>query len=299
MMKTFKLIVAENDPKKLGHFLFKHGFSKRAVKNAQHHQGMIFVNHKRRLTSFGLKAGDEVLFVMGQEKENKWLKPSQQPIAIVQETPDWLLINKPAGLLSIPSRYEDDDALVNRLLGYFVKQNVAPVQAKPHVITRLDRMTSGLVLVAKNAVTAAQLNALDKNVFVKKYHAIVHGNFAAGKLKGQIDLPIAKTSSSVKRSVVSNGQRAITNYRVLDQVPGASYLEIRLLTGRTHQIRVHFAHLGHPLYGDQLYGLADGFGRQALNCFYLAFPGCQKQIVDPGDMQLLWQRLKKAAADKK
>lgn len=295
--KIYKLYVQQHDPKKLGHFLFKRGFSKRAIKNAQHHGGRVFVNHKSRNSAYTLQTGDEVLFVMGQERANHWLKPAFGPLQIVAEKDDWLLLNKPAGLLTIPSRYEDADSLVNRLLGYFAGRGDDAALVKPHVITRLDRDTSGLVLVAKNAVAAARLSALDKQHFVKKYLAIVHGNFASEETHGLIDLPIGKTSSSVKRSVTSQGQKSLTAYRVLQQTTKASLVKIRLLTGRTHQIRVHFSYLGHPLFGDHLYGSQDNFPRQALNCYYLNFQdqGQEEkfQITNPQDIQQLWQDLSK------
>ncbi len=214
-----------------------------------------------------LHAGDEVIFILGEEKENKWLKPSSKKLNIVFEQKDYLVINKDAGILSIPSRYEDSDAVVNRLLYYFQQQKQTDL--RPHVITRLDRDTSGLVLVGKNAVAHARFSKMEKNEFIKKYHAIVHGNFEEAQRQETIDAPIGKIDTGVKRGVVNNGQRSVTKYRVLDQVKGASLIELQLLTGRTHQIRVHMQYLGHPLFGDHLYGIKDNFKRQALNCFYL------------------------------
>lgn len=296
MTSLFKLIVQERDPKKLGPFLLKNGFSHQALNNAKHHHGMILVNHKRRHTSFNLRVGDQVIFVSGEEKKNNFLKPSKNPVSIVLETPNYLVVTKSAGVLSIPSRYEDNDAVVNRLLGYFA--NKGQKNLKPHVITRLDRDTSGLVLVGKNPIAHARFSKIDKEKFIKKYHAIVHGNFASDELTGLIDQPIGKNGSGVKRAVVADGKRAQTAYQVLDQAAGASLVELRLLTGRTHQIRVHMAYLGHPLYGDPLYGIRDDFSRQALNCFYLNFPDpfnqqkCETiELADPVDMQKLWQKL--------
>lgn len=296
MTSLFKLIVQERDPKKLGPFLLKKGFSHQALNNAKHHHGMILVNHKRRYTSFNLKIGDEVIFVSGEEKKNQWLKHSNNPVDPVLETKNYILVNKPANVLSIPSRYEDDDAIVNRLMGYFMEKREKDL--KPHVITRLDRDTSGLVLVGKNSIAHARFSKIGKEKFIKKYHAIVHGNFAEDKLEGLIDQPIGKIDAGVKRGVVLNGKSAQTEYRVLDQVSGASLVELRLLTGRTHQIRVHMMYLGHPLYGDPLYGIDDNFSRQALNCFYLSFPDPFDnkdkiiKIDDPLDMRKLWQKLK-------
>ena len=139
---------------------------------------------------------------------------------------------------------------------------------------------------------------MDKNIFIKKYHAIVHGNFKSNELTGIIDAPIGKKDETVKRYVVKDGKPSQTKYRVLAQKQGAALVELQLLTGRTHQIRVHMAYLGHPLYGDAIYGVKDNFKRQALNCFLLSYPdpfSSKKQkieISDPVDMQSLWRNLK-------
>lgn len=295
-MALFKLIVKKRDhPQHLGSFLLKNGFSRQAISKAKHHGGLILVNHKRRCTGFPVYPGDEVIFLTAQEKENPWLKPSNKKVDIVKETKNYLIVNKPANLLSIPSRYEDSDALVNRLMSYFAKQKNS---SQPHIITRLDRDTSGLVLVGKNAVAHARFSKLNKNVFIKKYHAIVHGHFASNELQGLIDQPIAKLGNKVKRSVDKNGKTAQTEYRVLTQKDKTALVEIRLLTGRTHQIRVHMAYLGHCLVGDQLYGIQDDFSRQALNCCYLEFPDpfsgekVTIKISDPQDMKQVWKRAK-------
>lgn len=296
IMTIFKLKVKDRDPKQVGPFLLKNGFSRQALSKAKHHGGAIYVNHQRRYTSYHLKEGDQVLFLTGKEKKNPWLKTSFRPLTIVKETKNYLIVNKEAGVLSIPSRYEDDAALVNRALGYFETQGDS--SSKPHVITRLDRNTSGLVLIGKNAVAHARFSHLNKENFVKKYHAIVHGNFSSSQLTGLIDQPIGKAGASVKRMVKKEGKRALTAYQVLDQVPGASLLALKLLTGRTHQIRVHLSFLGHPLYGDALYGACDQFSRQALNCYFLTFldpfagdKRIQLRIKDPADMRQLWHRL--------
>lgn len=294
-MQYFKLTFIHQTPQKLGRFLLKNGFSKRAITNSNHHGGMIFVNHKRRYTSYTLHEGDEVIFLLGKEKENQWLKPSSNPINIILEKHDYLIVNKPAGVLSIPSRYEDNDALVNRVLYYFKKQDLN--ELKPHIITRLDRDTSGLVLIGKNPVAQARFSDLSKENMVKKYHAIVHGNFSEKELSGRIDKPIGKKDNSVKRYIVENGQKSITDYRVIAQKKDAAFIELRLLTGRTHQIRVHMQSIGHPLYGDPVYGLNDNFSRQALNCFLLEYndPFSKHnekiEISDPSDMDKLWKKL--------
>ena len=296
-MTLFKVTVDEKAPKKLGIFLLKNGFSKRAVNNAKNAGGMILVNHKRRYTNFNLHVGDEVIFIPGQEKHNPWLIPSQKPIEVVKETENYLVVNKPAGILSIPSRY-DDNALVNQILGYFERKK--SVNIKPHIVTRLDRDTSGLVLVGKNAIAHARFSQLKKDKFIKKYHAIVHGNFGLDELKGIIDQPIGRKGTSIVRSIDSSGKKAKTAYKVIAQKENASIVELRLYTGRTHQIRLHMQYLGHPLYGDPLYGQKDNFNRQALNCFYLEFPDpfskerqVSIEVPDPIDMQELWHNIPK------
>ena len=297
-MQYFKLIFNQKTPQQLGRFLMNNGFSHRALTNSRHHGGMMLVNHKRRYSKYLLHKGDEVIFIMGREKENKWLKASYNPIDIILEEKDYLILNKPAGVLSIPSRYEDNDALVNRLLGYFAQKKI---DIKPHVITRLDRDTSGLVLIGKNSVAHARFSEIGKDNLIKKYHAIVHGNFSKDKLEGIIDEPIGKKDSSTKHYVLPNGKPSVTKYKVLRQIDGASLVELQLLTGRTHQIRVHMAYIDHPLYGDPLYGIKDNFKRQALNCFLLRyddpFSGQPKnvKISEPEDMKKLWSNLKKTS----
>lgn len=293
-MTLFKLIVQTKAPKQLGAFLMKNGFSKKAVTDAKNNGGLILVNHKRRYTNFMLHPQDEVIFVPGKEKVNPWLQPSYQPIDIIRDTSDYLVINKPAGVLSIPSRY-DDNALVNRVLGYFDQQRMQ--ECKPHVITRLDRDTSGIVLMGKNSIAHARFSKLTKDDFVKKYHALVHGNFKSEEMRGTIKLPIGSKNETVKRFIDPNGKKAVTAYQVLKQAPGISLVELRLYTGRTHQIRLHMQSLGHPLFGDPLYGIKDDFDRQALNCFYVSFPDpfaankrVQIRIPDPQDMQQLWHK---------
>ena len=294
-MTPFKVIVQDKVPKKLGAFLLRSGFSKRAVNNAKNSGGMLLVNHRRRFTNYLLHQGDEVIFIPGKEKTNPWLVPSKKSLAVIRETENYLVVNKPAGILSIPSRY-DDDALVNQVLGYFNSKE--EVDVKPHIVTRLDRDTSGLVLVGKNAIAHARFSQIDKTQFIKKYHAIVHGNFAPEELIGVIDQPIGRKGTSIVRSIDSTGKNAKTAYKVIAQKRGASLVELRLYTGRTHQIRIHMQYLGHPLFGDPLYGINDEFKRQALNCFYLGFPDpftkgqhTSIEIPDAPDMQKLWHSL--------
>lgn len=293
----YKLVYREKRPQKVADFLLTKGFSKRSLINCRHRGGNVLVNHRRRYNNYLLHDGDEVIFILGNEKPNETLKFSNLPITIVQETANYLIVNKEADLLTIPSKNEDNDSVVGRLLHYLNPD--ALLKIKPHIITRLDRDTSGLVLVGKNAVAHARFNVSDKQRTIKKYHAIVHGNFSPSQLQGVIDAPIGKKDDPVKRYIMEGGKESVTKYRVIKQVAGASLVELQLFTGRTHQIRVHMQYLGHPLFGDHLYGVEDDFPRQALHCFLLAFDDplehkrIEVQIADPADMLQLWQKLSK------
>lgn len=290
-MQVFKFLVPEDGPHRVGRFLLRHGFSRQALTKAKFADGMILVNHHRRYSGFKLQAGDEVIFLPATEAHNERLRPCAKPVDIVFETKQYLVLNKPAGLLSVPAHRAPSDSVVNRLLAYF--QPDQP-DAVPHVVTRLDRDTSGLMLVAKTAIAHARFSQYHKDIFIKKYRALVHGSFET--TSGLIDQPIGQLLASVKHAVMLTGKPAQTRYQVLHQTESAAQVELQLLTGRTHQIRVHLAYLGHPLFGDQLYGKPDGFGRQALNCCELQFPDpftkapVQLKIPDPADMQELLKK---------
>ena len=290
-----KFIFQRKQPERLGNFLLEHGITKQAITAAKHHAGLILVNHKRRHTTFMLQAGDEVLFLTGKEPVNENMRPSNLPIEIIHETNSYLLLNKPAGLLSMPSKYNQTDSVVNRVLGYLVR--TGQLDARPHLVSRLDQFTSGLILVAKNSLTHAAFAALHKDVFVKQYQAIVHGAFMPNQMHDRVVAPISQVRGSVKRTVSESGQFSATKYTVLEQNYRAARVALQLETGRTHQIRVHMQYIGHPLYGDQLYGVADEHWRQALHCYSLTFPDPytheQKtfEINLPVDMIELWNRL--------
>jgi len=154
-------------------------------------------------------------------------------------------------------------------LGYY-ESNKIPYTV--HVVTRLDRDTSGLLLVAKHRYSHSLLAKAQKLGKIKRtYKAIVEGNLE--KVQGTIDLPIGrKQGSIIEREVNESGKRAITKYKTIKKFSSHSFIEVELETGRTHQIRVHFSHIGHPLVGDDLYGgNRMNIDRQALHCYKLRF----------------------------
>ena len=180
------------------------------------------------------------------------VEPLEGPLDIVYEDSDLMILNKPAGLAVHPSPgHYDGDTLGNRVVFYLAQKGEKPTF---RAINRLDRGTSGLMTCAKNKLAAHRLEELLAQDGIRRtYHAVCEG--VGLPESGTLDLPIGRAEGfGIKRAVREDGQRAVTHYRVLKEQNGRSLLEIQLETGRTHQIRVHFSHLGHPLCGDFMYG---------------------------------------------
>ena len=179
------------------------------------------------------------------------ITPAEGQIDIVYEDDDLMVINKPFGMPVHPSPGHGEDTVAN-ILAY--RAQMAGEKFVFRAINRLDSGTGGLMCVAKNAHTAAALSAALGEKHIKRtYRAILEGELESDG--GTIDLPIGICDGSgIKRCVRADGERAITHYRVLERKNGLTHAEIELETGRTHQIRVHFSHLGHPVWGDFMYG---------------------------------------------
>ena len=186
------------------------------------------------------------------------------------EDEDILVLNKPAFLPVHESLNHRGDTLSN-FVSYYLNEDTAF-----RAVFRLDRDTSGLVLIAKHELSASKLAGKIK----KDYYAVVEGEIKEGSA---INLPIARCGESIiKRRVDENGERAITHFEPISTKNGNTLLKINLETGRTHQIRVHFSHIGHPLLGDELYGgKTDMINRQALHCktIYFEHPISEKEMI--------------------
>lgn len=255
-------------------FLKRQGISKKLLAKIKFQGGKIFVNETEQNVLFSLKTHDIVTVVIPDEEPHETLLADEVPIEIVFEDEHVLVVNKPAGIASIPAQYHPRGTMTNRVKAYYVKQNYA--NQVVHVVTRLDRDTSGLMLFAKHGFAHAKLDqGLQKKQFVKKYQALVSGEVDSLQNHGNISMPIGRDLSSLlKRQVIETGQKAETEYWLKKRNQTCALVDIQLHTGRTHQIRVHFSAIGCPLLGDELYdGSLDlGIERQALHCYSLTFP---------------------------
>ena len=216
-------------------------------------------------TQASVKDGDIITYDILRPTD---IVPEDLPLDIRYED-EWLLvINKPAGQLVHPTTKESCGTVGNALMHYFTSNGEAHAF---HPVHRLDRDTSGLLLIAKEPQIQYQLSPKGCKNFKREYQAIIEGCLTPPD--GLIDAPIARALPSIiLRKVSSDGQPARTHYRTIKQGSGLSLIELELETGRTHQIRVHMAHLGHPLLGDDLYGgNMDYIQRQALHAFRLSF----------------------------
>ena len=253
----------------LREFLVKCEISKRALTDIKFRGGFIRVNDREVTVRERLKAGDTVMIMFPPEQVSEGLLPEDIPLNIRYEDDYVLVVAKPPYMNTIPSREHPAGSLANGLTGYYKQKGI---EATTHIVTRLDRNTSGLVLIAKHRHIHHLLSEQQKSGQVKRrYQAIVEGQMASST--GEIEEPIGrKPTSIIEREVREDGRYACTRYKVLRQTESHAFLELELQTGRTHQIRVHMAHVGHPLAGDDLYGgKREEIARQALHCFHLQF----------------------------
>ncbi len=256
MSVKLKISPAENG-KPLGEVLSHRGISRRLVIRLKRIDGGITRNGQLIRTVDRVAEGDVIEL---SESDEKLLSPNPKlDVEIICQDESFAVFNKPHGMPVHPSLKHQGDTLGNFFSASFQGLTFRPVN-------RLDKDTSGCVVVAKNQYSA---QALQKGC-EKVYYAICCGTPPAC---GQINAPIAREGESIiKRCVSPSGQRAVTNYRVIEQNGRYSLCEVKLETGRTHQIRVHFSHIGFPLAGDDMYGgSCEEISRQALHCGKISF----------------------------
>ena len=234
--------------------------------------GNVTVNETEQKPSYKLKENDCVVFDIPEQSFE--IKPENIPLDIVYEDENMLVINKPSGMLTHPTTQEFSGTLVNALL-YKYGENLSDINGdfRRGIIHRLDRNTSGLLMVAKNNKTHEFLSEQIKNrEIVKKYRAILNGNWENDK--DVINFPIGRNPKiPYKMCVSADGKESMTILEVKERFKEATVVELTLVTGRTHQIRVHTSYKKHPVYNDTLYG---GTGKvktdeQVLQSFYLKF----------------------------
>ena len=256
----------------------------------------------RRLKSSHRVASGEALQIEIPPPEVSDLKPEKIPLDKVYEDDYLMVINKPAGMVIHPAVGNLSGTLVNALLAHSSRWSGEAGSLKPGIVHRLDKETSGLLVVAKDDRTHRALSRqFSERKVLRHYLAVVQGSPARDE--GTIAAPIGRHPIRRQRMAVryGTGREAVTRYRVLRRLRAAAVLELSLQTGRTHQVRVHLAHLGHPLLGDARYGILGGFSRQALHAYRLGFQHPQTgrwmefAAPTPADFQKDLDRLAKSA----
>lgn len=265
---TVEFIVKENDNlSNLTAFLRSSGVSLALIKKIKFLDNGILVDGVKQNTDYKVKTGQKVTINVAdtnEDAEKSTVIPQDIPMNIVYEDPCCMVVDKPYYMPVHPSFNHPTDTLANAFCGYWQKKGEGKIF---RAINRLDKNTSGLVLLALDPFSAEKL----KGGVDKTYTAIAQGRVEPEY--GIIELPIARQQESIiTRCVHHDGQYAKTEYTVIKQNDSFTLMDIKLHTGRTHQIRVHFSHIGHPLAGDDLYGGSlECINRHALHCRKLKF----------------------------
>lgn len=245
----------------------------RSVVKSLINEGQVLVNGTRQKASYHVREGDEISIEI-PEPQVLELVPRDIPLEIIYQDEDLAVINKPKGLVVHPAHGNWDYTLVNALLYHIKDLSGINGQIRPGIVHRLDKDTSGVMVVAKNDVAHRSLAAQIKDHSIKReYIALVHGTIKENL--GTIDAPIGRSKVDRKKmAVIADGRPAVSKYQVLERYHNYSLVKVELLTGRTHQIRVHFAYIKHPVVGDPLYGSGKkhfNLDSQALHAHLLGF----------------------------
>ncbi len=219
-------------------------------------KSMVLVNGEPVRSSFKVKEGDEIIVLLPEIKTLD-AKPQDIPLDIVFEDSDVLVVNKPRGMVVHPAAGNEDSTLVNAVM-HHCGDNLSAINGvlRPGIVHRIDKDTTGLLVVAKtNNAHLSLADQLSDRTLSRTYYAIVHGNIKEDDIT--VSAPIARATSDRKKMAVSKtgGREAVTHITVLQRFGKYTYIKCKLQTGRTHQIRVHTKHLGHPILGDKTYGL--------------------------------------------
>jgi 23S rRNA pseudouridine1911/1915/1917 synthase len=276
---------------KIKTFLAHQGVSHRMFSLIKRGGGAVLLNGKQVRTVDEVQPGETVKIKLPPEESNDVVAMSDLPLNILYEDDNWLLVDKIAGITSVPGKADRETTMVNRVKGYLARSGSTDLV--PHVVTRLDRFTSGVALLAKHRFAHGLLDKqLQEHSVNKRYYALVDGVLPDDH--GIIEGPIGRVDGDfIRREVRPDGRESTTEYWVKARMENQTLVEVQLHTGRTHQIRVHFRHIGHPLVGDEIYGgpMDRGIERQALHAFSLTyydpFDQVERNVKSPvpADMQ--------------
>ena len=261
--------------------------------------GAVLVNGRPGKAGYTLRSGDEVqVFSLKLKNQASKVKPQKLPLDIVYEDKDLLIVNKAAGMVVHPAPGHHEDTLVNALLARYPDLQKDGTDQRPGIVHRLDKDTSGLIIVARNASTqAALVEQMRQHEIIKRYLALVEGVVALDQ--GSIDAPIGRDPRHRQQMAITatGGRAARTRFRVLERFARHTLMLLELETGRTHQIRVHLKAIGHPIVGDPVYGSGSStvrgttLKRQFLHAYQLKFPHpATREIIEveaplPDDLQ--------------
>lgn len=285
----------DNGEKIRNYLKYKCNLSSRFCRSAALNKN-ILVNGEIVKLSYILKAGDKIEINLKKE-ENQDIEAEKMDLDIIYEDTDLIIINKPPNLVVHPTKSHQSGTLANGVLYHFRENGDSSIV---RLVSRLDMNTSGLIIIAKNQFShmALQRDMIEGKVD-KIYRAICHNKME--NTEGTIDLPIyASEESKPRRIIDERGQRSITHYKVIEELKDATYIELKLETGRTHQIRVHLAYHDCPIFGDNLYGKEEKeyIDRQSLHAYKLRFnhpkTGERMEFIAPipDDMSKLLNNLK-------